>query len=181
MQLVDGWVDTAAKCPSPNFNARPNVDDISLLVVHNISLPPKQYGGHFIENFFQNCLDWDLHPYFKTIEGTEVSAHFLIKRDGSLIQFVSCLERAWHTGLSCFSGRENCNDYSIGVELEGCDDEAYEVEQYQMLADLTRILMLSYPQITEPRLVGHCDIAPGRKTDPGEFFEWSEFRTRLTD
>ncbi len=180
MQLVNGWLDVAVRCPSPNFNARPDVSDISLLVVHNISLPPKQYGGEFIENFFQNCLDSSVHPYFETIEGTEVSAHFLIKRDGTLVQFVSCLERAWHAGLSSFSGRKNCNDFSIGIELEGCDDEPYEASQYQILSRLTQTLKQTFPKIVDARIVGHSDISPGRKTDPGPSFDWRKYRADLS-
>lgn len=176
---VQGRLAGARWCPSPNFGPRPDPSDISLLVVHNISLPPGQFGGGHIEAFFQNCLDHSLHPYFATIESLQVSAHGLIERDGNLVQFVDLRERAWHAGRSSFCGREECNDYSIGIELEGTDDTPYTDVQYQTLARLAADLMARWPAITPQRIVGHSDIAPGRKTDPGPAFEWARFRQLL--
>lgn len=168
-------------CPSPNFGPRPDGSSISLLVVHNISLPPEQFGGPHIENFFCNCLDTAAHPYFETIAELKVSAHALIRRDGSVIQFVSCLDRAWHAGPSSFQGKEECNDYSIGIELEGADDVPYTDDQYRALARLALLAMTAWPEITPGRIAGHSDIAPGRKTDPGPAFEWSRFQTLLSN
>jgi AmpD protein len=168
-------------CPSPNFGPRPDGSSISLLVVHNISLPPEQFGGPHIENFFCNCLDTAAHPYFETIAELKVSAHALIRRDGSVIQFVSCLDRAWHAGRSSFQGKEECNDYSIGIELEGADDVPYTDDQYRALARLALLAMTAWPEITPGRIAGHSDIAPGRKTDPGPAFEWSRFRALLSN
>lgn len=177
--LVDGWLREARPVPSPNFGPRPDGCVPQLLVIHNISLPPGQYGGDCIERLFTNCLDWDEHPFFDQIRGTEVSAHFLIRRCGELVQFVSCDERAWHAGQSCFAGRDNCNDFSIGIELEGTDEEAYTAAQYGMLAWLSRVLLLHYNEIGESSIVGHSDIAPGRKTDPGPGFDWNRYRSLL--
>ena len=174
-----GWLQSAKKIPSPNFNLRPGGMQISLLVFHNISLPPGEFGGHFICDFFRNCLDPKLHPYFDEIADLKVSAHFLIDRDGSVIQFVSTEDRAWHAGESCFCGVDNCNDFSIGIELEGTDDVPYTDSQYRVLAELTKTLMARYPAIAEDRIVGHSDVAPGRKTDPGPSFDWDRFKTEL--
>ena len=168
-------------CPSPNFGPRPDGSSISLLVVHNISLPPEQFGGPHIENFFCNCLDTAVHPYFETIAELKVSAHALIRRDGSVIQFVSCLDRAWHAGRSSFQGKEECNDYSIGIELEGADDVPYTDDQYRALARLALLAMTAWPEITPGRIAGRSDIAPGRKTDPGPAFEWARFQTLLSN
>lgn len=177
MQLdpITGWCQGAQQCPSPNFNARPDGEVVSLLVIHNISLPPGQFGTRKVQAFFQNCLDACEHPYFASIAAMTVSAHFLIERDGSLFQFVSCHERAWHAGVSRFDGRENCNDFSIGIELEGTDSDPYSDRQYEVLAQLTRQIMSCYPAITPARIQGHCDIAPERKTDPGEAFDWARY------
>ncbi|HET8849756.1 MAG TPA: 1,6-anhydro-N-acetylmuramyl-L-alanine amidase AmpD [Marinobacter sp.] len=172
---LTGRLPGARWCPSPNFGPRPDGADISLLVVHSISLPPGQFGGPHIERFFQNCLDRSDHPYFETIADMRVSAHALIRRDGSVVQFVSCLDRAWHAGRSCFQGQEECNDFSIGIELEGADDMPYTAEQYDTLASLATWITLAWPAINRDRVAGHCDIAPGRKTDPGESFDWSLF------
>ena len=158
-----GRISFARWTPSPNFGPRPDGAGISLLVVHNISLPPGQFGGREIEDFFCNQLDHSAHPYFKTIEGVQVSAHLLIRRDGALVQFVSLLDRAWHAGRSCFEGQEECNDFSIGIELEGTDDTPYTTEQYRMLAKVADLIMTAWPDITANRITGHCDIAPGRK------------------
>jgi AmpD protein len=174
-----GRISFARWTPSPNFGPRPDGAGISLLVVHNISLPPGQFGGREIEDFFCNQLDHSAHPYFKTIEGVQVSAHLLIRRDGALVQFVSLLDRAWHAGRSCFEGQEECNDFSIGIELEGTDDTPYTTEQYRMLAKVADLIMTAWPDITANRITGHCDIAPGRKSDPGPAFDWRYFRSAL--
>lgn len=166
-------------CPSPNFGPRPEGACISLLVVHNISLPPGEFGGGYIEEFFCNRLDPSVHPYFATISDLQVSAHALIDRDGSVVQFVSCLDRAWHAGRSCFQGEQECNDFSIGIELEGADDIPYTEAQYRKLAHLAALVKAAWPAVTDQRITGHCDIAPGRKTDPGEAFEWARLQQLL--
>lgn len=175
----DGWLSSAVQCPSPNFNQRPPGRAIDLLVIHNISLPPGQFGGGFVQTFFSNRLDIDLHPYFQTIVDVKVSAHLLIERTGAVTQFVAFNQRAWHAGASSFCGRDNCNDNSIGIELEGCDDIAYTGEQYEALATITRALRDAYPAISMDRIVGHSDIAPGRKTDPGPAFDWARYQQML--
>ena len=179
LSIVHGWLNTARRVASPNYDERPRGGEIDLLVVHGISLPPRQYGGPAIEAFFCNRLAADEHPYFAGIATVRVSAHCLIRRDGELVQFVALDKRAWHAGESSFSGRTRCNDFSIGIELEGCDDEAYETAQYERLAELSHALMNCYAGITPGRIVGHCDIAPGRKTDPGQAFDWNYFRRLL--
>jgi len=166
-----GWLDGINHCLSPNCNARPQ-GEISLLVIHNISLPPGQFGTGKVQELFCNRLDPQEHPYFQEIAGLQVSAHFLIERSGSVIQFVSCLDRAWHAGASCFAGREGCNDFSLGIELEGTDNQPYSDLQYAALVRLLNELRRHYPQITTERICGHSDIAPGRKTDPGPAFDW---------
>ena len=165
-----GFANGAQCIASPNFDARPN-DEISLVVIHNISLPPNQYGGHGIVDLFTNQLNPNEHPYYAEIYTRQVSAHFLIRRDGTLIQFVSCLARAWHAGLSNWQGRERCNDFSVGIELEGSDFEVFEPAQYQTLEKLISSIRHVYPI---QAIVGHSDIAPGRKTDPGPCFDWSK-------
>ena len=176
----EGWLKGVKHVPSPNYNDRPDDSLVSLLVIHNISLPPGQFGSPYIEQFFQNKLSWNEHPYFKSIEGLEVSAHFLIKQDGELVQFVSCDDRAWHAGASSFCGEDNCNDYSIGIELEGTDMAAYTEAQYSGLIALTKQLQAKFPEISVARIKGHSDIAPGRKTDPGESFDWSRYLKALS-
>ena len=173
-----GWCAGVRHCPSPNFNARPE-DEVSLLVIHNISLPPGQFGTGKVQQFFQNRLPVEEHPYFAGIAQLTVSAHFLIERDGGVTQFVSCRERAWHAGLSSFAGRENCNDFSIGIELEGTDEAPFTDDQYRALIELTRQLLRTYPQMSVERICGHSDIAPGRKTDPGPCFDWARLRAAL--
>lgn len=175
------WLSDASCRPSPNYNQRPDPGDISLLVVHNISLPAGEFANGYIEQLFCNTLDCSAHPSFDSLRETAVSANFLICREGFLNQFVALDQRAWHAGVSVFEGRENCNDFSIGVELEGTDDQAYTEQQYQMLANLTKTLMQRYPLITVDRVVGHSDIAPGRKTDPGPAFDWQYFRRCLNN
>ncbi len=166
--------------PSPNHDDRPPGITPDLLVIHNISLPPGEYGGPWISNLFLNRLDPSVHPYFKNIYQLKVSAHALVRRDGMVVQFVSLDRRAWHAGASCFQGRENCNDYSIGIELEGSDDTAYTDEQYRSLTRITREIMLFYPDITPRRITGHEHIAPGRKTDPGPAFDWTGYLDSLS-
>jgi Negative regulator of beta-lactamase expression len=179
--ILNGWLLPAIALhkPSPNFNARPELVDVSLLVVHNISLPPGEFGNGCIDQFFLNQLDSSQHSYFQTIADLCVSAHCMISRAGVITQYVSFDERAWHAGQSCFDGIDDCNNYSIGIELEGTDTTPYTHQQYVALVELTRMLQLAYPQITDSRIVGHCDIAPGRKTDPGDAFDWSLYRGKL--
>ncbi|OWW18927.1 1,6-anhydro-N-acetylmuramyl-L-alanine amidase AmpD [Noviherbaspirillum denitrificans] len=172
----DGWAADVTRSPSPNFDARADGTPVSLLVVHNISLPPGEFGGNYIEDMFLNRLDCDAHPYFDQLRSLRVSAHFLIRRDGEVIQFVSANDRAWHAGLSNFCGRERCNDFSIGIELEGTDFEAFDPRQYESLVSLTLSLSARYPLAD---IAGHEHIAPGRKTDPGPFFDWPLFRKSL--
>lgn len=167
-----GWCSQALRQPSPNFDARPDASAIDLLVIHNISLPPGQFGGPYIADLFRNCLDCDAHPYFDQLRTLRVSAHFLIRRDGSLVQFVSTHDRAWHAGASLFEGRERCNDFSIGVELEGSDFVSFDERQYRTLAALTAALERRHSMRA---VTGHEHIAPGRKTDPGPFFEWNAY------
>jgi len=168
-----GIVRAAAQVPSPNSDERPEGVAITLLVVHSISLPPGQFGGPAITALFTNRLDPSAHPYFATVAPLRVSAHFLIGRDGTLTQFVSCARRAWHAGPSSWRDRDQCNDFSIGVELEGTDDVPYDAAQYTVLARLTRALRRRYPIVD---IVGHSKIAPGRKTDPGPAFDWARYR-----
>jgi N-acetyl-anhydromuramoyl-L-alanine amidase len=149
-----------------------------LLVIHNISLPPSQFGGGYIEQFFQNQLDWSVHPYFQTIEGMQVSTHLLILRSGEVLQFVNFNDRAWHAGRSTYLGKKECNDYSIGIELEGSDDLPFATAQYEALVKVTACLQQHYSKIQQ-HIAGHSDIAPGRKTDPGPYFNWADFRTQL--
>jgi len=173
-----GWCHGVRHCPSPNFNERP-AGEVSLLVIHNISLPPGQFGTGKVQEFFQNRLDVTEHPYFAGIADLRVSAHFLIERDGAVTQFVSCLDRAWHAGVSRFEGRETCNDFSLGIELEGTDDLPFSDAQYRSLSALTEQLQAVFCAITAQRICGHSDIAPGRKTDPGQAFDWARYRAAL--
>ncbi len=170
-----GWAVGAQHLPSPNFDARAQGTEIALLVIHNISLPPAQFGGPYIADLFLNKLDYDADPYFDQLRPLRVSAHFLIRRDGAVMQFVSAHDRAWHAGVSSFCGQERCNDFSIGVELEGTDFAAFADAQYSALAALTVALKAAYPL---QHVTGHEDIAPGRKTDPGPFFDWEEYQVR---
>ena len=160
---------------SPNFNTRPTGTSINLLVIHSISLPPKVYGSNHIENFFLNKLDHSLDPFYEEIKELKVSTHLLIKRDGEIIQFVPFNMRAWHAGESSFDGKDNCNDYSIGIELEGANDDDFEEIQYDKLCEVTIALQDEYKNITKENIKGHSDIAPGRKTDPGLFFNWDRY------
>lgn len=165
-----GWWSAAKAVPSPNFGPRPAGVAVTLAIVHSISLPPGEYGGGAIEDLFTNRLDLSAHPYFEGLRGVEVSAHFVVRRDGELLQFVSCDDRAWHAGRSNWRGRGNCNDWSIGIELEGLEGQTFEAAQYRQLARLLRVLSARYP-IEEA--VGHEHVAPGRKGDPGAGFDWT--------
>lgn len=177
--IINGWLQGAVRCPSPNFNARPENTDISLLVIHNISLPPGEFGGGYVQQFFQNQLDSSVHPYFASIAELQVSAHLFIERDGKVTQFVPFDARAWHAGSSSFAGVADCNNYSIGIELEGTDELPYSDAQYTALEKVTRQLMQTYPKLTPARITGHEHIAPGRKTDPGPAFDWPRYRRAL--
>ncbi|NDP40542.1 MAG: 1,6-anhydro-N-acetylmuramyl-L-alanine amidase AmpD [Rhodoferax sp.] len=172
----EGWYQFAGQLASPNCGLRPSQAEIDLLVLHCISLPPGQYGGDEVQRLFTNQLDWNAHPYFKSIEGMEVSSHFYIRRQGELQQFVSCDQRAWHAGASSYQGRSNCNDNSIGIELEGVDDGPFDERQYETLASLCAAILQRYP-ITQ--VAGHEHIAPGRKTDPGSGFDWALLQQAL--
>ena len=165
--------------PSPNQSDRPPGTDIDLLVIHNISLPPGEFGGDGIERLFTNCLETGVHPCFEELADLRVSAHLLIRRDGECVQFVPFHRRAWHAGVSTFAQRENCNDYSIGIELEGTDDLAYADVQYERLGRVVAALLTTYPRLDAGRMVGHCDIAPERKTDPGAAFDWHRFKSMI--
>ena len=173
MSAREGWLSGVRRVRSPNADARPDGTGVTLVVVHGISLPPGRFGGDAIERLFTNRLDPRAHPYYATLRDLRVSAHFLIRRDGALTQFVSCADRAWHAGASRWNGRERCNDYSIGIELEGTDDRPYTAKQYARLAALLRRLRRSWP-IED--VAGHSDVAPGRKTDPGPSFDWKRLR-----
>ena len=175
LTIIEGWLTDARHRVSPNFNQRPHNTAVDLIVVHNISLPPGQFNNGYIEDFFCNKLDAKQHGYFESICQLQVSAHCLIKRSGEIVQFVNFNERAWHAGASIFNGRENCNDYSIGIELEGTDTLPYTPNQYSQLQRLSQALMQHYPQITPERITGHNTIAPERKTDPGASFNWDYF------
>jgi len=170
------WIRAARRVPSPNCDDRPPGTEISLIVVHGISLPPGEYGGSWIDALFTNCLDCNAHPYFAEIAGLQVSSHVLIRRDGEVVQYVPFSRRAWHAGKSRYGGREACNDFSIGVELEGQDEDQYTDAQYERLAEIVKLLRERFPAISAQALVGHSDIAPGRKTDPGPAFDWQRLR-----
>ena len=179
LNITDGWLNGVRRVVSPHFDQRPEPSDISLLVIHYISLPPGQFGGGYVDDFFQGKLDPKVHPYFNEIYQIRVSAHCLIERDGRVTQYVSFNARAWHAGLSSFEGREKCNDFSIGIELEGSDQQPFTEAQYHELVMLTKQIMAAYPQITKQRIVGHCDIAPERKIDPGRYFDWNYYLNLL--
>lgn len=172
----DGWLTEARRCPSVNCDDRPAECAVELIVVHAISLPPDSFGGPGVEQLFTNRLVASEHPYFATICDLKVSAHFFIRRDGELVQFVSTDQRAWHAGVSCWRGRERCNDFSVGIELEGCDTRPFADIQYDRLAGLIRALQARHAIVD---VVGHADIAPGRKTDPGPFFDWHRLHLML--
>lgn len=180
IDLATGRLNGAQFVPSPHCDDRPEGQPIDLLVVHNISLPPGEFGGEAVLQFFTGALDPAAHPYFSSIQHLRVSAHLFIRRNGEVIQFVPLHQRAWHAGTSHFQGKDRCNDFSIGIELEGTDALPYEPQQYHQLATITQLLMKAYPGLTRERIVGHATIAPGRKTDPGEAFDWSHYIGQLT-
>ena len=175
---AQGWLATARRAPSPHADARPADMPVSLIVIHGVSLPPGEFGGSWVEDFFCGRLDESIHPYFRQIADLRVAPHLLIRRDGSLSQFVACGRRAWHAGVSEWRGRRDCNDFSVGIELEGTDSLPYTDAQYARLAPVIKALRVRYPGIDDTAVVGHCDIAPGRKTDPGPAFDWGRLGTR---
>lgn len=179
LSIEQGWLPAVAQQKSNFYTPRSELDKINLLVIHNISLPAGKFGGDYISKLFLGSLDANAHPSFADIATLQVSAHCLIRRDGSIIQYVSFDDKAWHAGVSCYEGIEKCNDFSIGIELEGTDDIPYQKSQYHQLARLTASLQKSYPLISTENIVGHCDIAPGRKTDPGQVFDWQYFHQTL--
>jgi len=175
INATSGILEEAELILSPNCDDRPENSDIRLLVIHNISLPPGEFGGPYINQLFCNQLDPKEHPFFDEIKELRVSSHLLIRRSGDIIQYVPFHKRAWHAGVSEFEGKACCNDFSIGIEMEGTDNDAYEEIQYQKLAEVTKQLISTYPNISPDRITGHCDIAPERKTDPGEAFDWNKY------
>ncbi|HSG63508.1 MAG TPA: 1,6-anhydro-N-acetylmuramyl-L-alanine amidase AmpD [Gammaproteobacteria bacterium] len=179
IDAATGWIEGVRRIESPNFDARPSGCKPELIVIHGISLPPGEFGGNRIDELFCNALDPGAHPYFEQICHLRVSSHVLITRLGALTQYVSFRDRAWHAGESSYCGRRACNDFSIGIELEGTDDSSYEPAQYERLAQLVRGLRASYASLEQAELVGHSDIAPGRKTDPGPHFDWDRLRREL--
>lgn len=174
-----GWMRGARRVPSPNFDERPGGILPELIVVHGISLPPEQFGGPWIDRLFTNSLPAAEHPYFEKIQDLKVSTHVMIRRDGEIVQYVPFHLRAWHAGASCYQGRERCNDYSVGIELEGADEIPYEPAQYRILSAVILALCQAYPSLSPTRLAGHSDIAPGRKTDPGPAFDWQRLYALL--
>ena len=186
MTISDGRLSAATWLCSPNYNERPAGMSIDTIVIHNISLPPNEFGAcsvdgmHYVKALFTNQLDWQAHPYFQTIEGAEVSSHLFIERDGSITQFVNFNDRAWHAGRSSYLGRPECNDYSIGIELEGSDFVPFTKVQYEILAKVVTAIYHAYPK-TRRHLTGHSDIAPNRKTDPGDYFEWARLRESIAE
>ena len=178
-QISEGWLEGCEHVASPNYGERPRGSKVELVVVHNISLPPGEFGGPYIADLFTNSLDPQEHPYFEEIAHLQVSAHFLIRRDGDVVQFVSTQDMAWHAGVSQWRSREKCNEFSIGIELEGTDTHLYTQKQYARLEEIIRKCRAVHPDIEEDAIVGHSDIAPGRKTDPGESFDWQDLQTRL--
>ena len=179
ISALDGWLASIRRLPSPNCDARPPGSEPELIVIHGISLPPGRYGGPWIDRFFTNTLPAEADPYFATIQHLRVSSHVLIARDGALTQYVPFTMRAWHAGASNWCGRVSCNDYSIGIELEGTDDEPYDDRQYPVLAALIVALQQAYPALASGAVAGHSDIAPGRKTDPGPAFDWRRLERRV--
>ena len=179
LHIKDGWLVNERRVLSPHFDQRPEPQDISLLIIHYISLPPEQFGGGYIDDFFQGKLDPQAHPYFKEISPLRVSAHCLIERTGRITQYVNFADRAWHAGLSCFDGRDKCNDFAIGIELEGSNEQPFTDAQYLALQALTQEIMRTYPHITKERIVGHCDVSPGRKIDPGQYFDWQRYLQKI--
>lgn len=180
INVSSGLLNQARQQPSPNCDARPNEEDISLIIIHGISLPPGKFGGNYIDQLFCNELNSNEHPYFKEIEGLKVSSHFLVRRDGEIVQYVPIHRRAWHAGVSNYKERECCNDFSIGIEMEGEDNTPYTEIQYQVLVTIIKALFSHYPKLNNQTLLGHSDVAPGRKTDPGEAFDWEHLNKLLS-
>ncbi len=179
MKIENHWLSQVNKVPSPNCDDRPTDEPASLLVIHCISLPPEQFGGDYIDQLFCNQLNPDEHPYFKEIYQLKVSSHLLIKRTGEVVQYVPFNKRAWHAGQSIYKKRQKCNDFSIGVELEGSENQPYTAQQYNKLISISKTLIGSYPTLSSQQIVGHSDIAPGRKMDPGLYFNWNKFLSAL--
>lgn len=179
LDLKNGLIDSARLQLSPNCDDRPDESDISLVVIHGISLPPGEFGGAGIDQLFTNTLDPEEHPYYEEVYQLKLSCHLLIRRDGELIQYVPFNKRAWHAGESVHDGREQCNNYAIGIELEGTDEQPYEAVQYERLAEVIKLLCDSYLKLDRNSIVGHCDIAPDRKTDPGPAFDWKKLQASL--
>ncbi|MDY6942133.1 MAG: 1,6-anhydro-N-acetylmuramyl-L-alanine amidase AmpD [Pseudomonadota bacterium] len=180
VDISSGLLATARQSPSPHCDDRPPGATLDLIVVHGISLPPGQFGGPWIDALFHGTLPADADPYFADIVGMRVSAHIMIRRSGEIVQYVPFHRRAWHAGVSCYQGRERCNDYSVGIELEGADNVAYTEPQYRRLTIVCRALRQAYPSLGSAPIVGHCHIAPGRKTDPGPAFDWVHFERLMT-
>lgn len=174
MKIINHWLSQATKVPSPNYDDRAEGEAISLMVIHCISLPPEQFGGDYIDQLFCNQLNPENHPYFKEVYQLKVSAHLLIKRTGVIVQYVAFDKRAWHAGISEYKGRQRCNDFSIGIELEGSENQPYTDIQYEQLITVSNSLISYYPNLSAQKIVGHSDIAPGRKMDPGAFFNWDK-------
>jgi N-acetyl-anhydromuramoyl-L-alanine amidase len=181
MKVIDNWLDCAERVFSPNYNARPSDEDISLIVIHCISLPPGEFGGNTVTQLFTNALDSAEHPYFNKIDHLRVSAHLFIRRTGEIIQYVPFHRRAWHAGVSSYGGRVDCNDFSIGIELEGTGHMPYTEEQYAELAELIQALLACYPSLSPERITGHSTISPGRKQDPGDSFDWEKLYRLLEE
>lgn len=179
LDLKNGLIDSVRLQLSPNCDDRPDESDISLVVIHGISLPPGEFGGAGIDQLFTNTLDPEEHPYYEEVYQLKLSCHLLIRRDGELIQYVPFNKRAWHAGESVHDGREQCNNYAIGIELEGTDEQPYEAVQYERLAEVIKLLFDSYLKLDRNSIVGHCDIAPDRKTDPGPAFDWKKLQASL--
>jgi len=167
-----GLIRPAEQCPSPNQDNRPDGAEPDLIIIHGISLPPGEFGGPYVEQLFTNCLDWGAHPYFSEIRGLKVSSHLFVRRNGELIQFVPFSRRAWHAGVSCYRDREDCNDFSIGIEMEGEDETPYSDVQYLVLTKIIAALQATYSSLCARRIAGHCDVSPNRKSDPGPAFDW---------
>jgi len=176
---VTGLISSARHCPSPNYDSRSSIDDMSLIVIHNISLPPNEFGGDGIDQLFTNKIDKNEHPFYEEIYQLRVSSHLLIRRDGEVVQYVPFHKRAWHAGVSQFLGRDVCNDFSIGIEMEGTDFEPFNEQQYRILELVIQQLLKTYPHLNSGNITGHEHIAAGRKTDPGPFFDWDKLGESL--
>lgn len=175
LSIKAGWIEEIRQVPVKRFGPRPSGFEISLIVIHCIALPPKHFGGHYVDDIFTGCLDPDAHPYFKDVAPLEVSTHLFINRQGRITQYVSFLDRAWHAGRSSYNGHKECNDYSIGIELEGSDDSEYTIEQYKSLKEVVALIKQTYPAIGN-NIAAHSEVAPNRKTNPGPYFDWSGLR-----